>query len=40
LQDAVLSLHHSCILTLNSTRAYKIIENHLGKAFIQQVPER
>lgn len=35
LQDAVLSVHHSCIHTLSSTLAYKIIENHEGTAFIQ-----
>ena len=35
LQDAVLSVHHSCIHTLSSTSAYKIIENQLGIAFIQ-----
>lgn len=37
LQDAVLSLHHSCIHSLSSTKASKIIENHKGKALIQQV---
>ncbi len=35
LQDAVLSVHHACIHTLSGTNAFKIIENHLGKAFIQ-----
>ncbi len=35
LQDAVLSVHHACILTLGGTPAFKIIENHEGKAFIQ-----
>ncbi len=35
LQDAVLSIHHACIQTLSMTGAYKIIENHLGNAFIQ-----
>jgi len=35
IQDAVLSLHHSCIHTLGSTNAFKIIENHNGVAFIQ-----
>jgi ClpP class serine protease len=35
LQDAVLSVHHSCIHTLSATAAYKIIENHNGIAFIQ-----
>ncbi len=35
LQEAVLSVHHACIHTLSSTGAFKIIENHLGVAFIQ-----
>lgn len=34
LQDAVLSVHHACILTLSGTAAFKIIENHDGIAFI------
>lgn len=34
-QEAVLSVHHACIHTLQATGAYKIIENHLGAAFIQ-----
>ncbi len=36
-QDAVLSLHHACIHTLSSTRAFKIIENHHGNAYIQSI---
>lgn len=35
LQDAVLSIHHASIHTLAGTLAFKIIENHTGKAFIQ-----
>lgn len=35
LQDAVLSVHHACILTLGATPAFKLIENHEGRAFIQ-----
>jgi hypothetical protein len=35
LQDAVLSVHHSFMLTLSSTTAIKIVENHIGSAFIQ-----
>jgi len=35
LQDAILTVHHACIHTLSSTGAYKIIENHVGTAFIQ-----
>jgi hypothetical protein len=36
LQDAVLSVHHASVVTLQGTGAYKIIENHDGIAFIQQ----
>ena len=39
LQDAVLSVHHACIHTLSGTLAKKIIENHIGKAFIQFAPQ-
>jgi ATP-dependent protease ClpP protease subunit len=39
LQDAVLSVHHACVHTLSGTLALKIIENHLGKAFIQMAPQ-
>lgn len=35
LQDAVLTVHHTMMHTLSSTGAFKIIENHLGRAFIQ-----
>ena len=35
LQDAVLSVHHSYSLTFSSTPAVKIIENHLGKAYVK-----
>ena len=35
LQEGVLSLHYSCIHTLGSTSAFKLIENHNGIAFIQ-----
>lgn len=34
LQDAVLSVHHATILTFQGP-AVKIIENHLGRAFVQ-----
>ena len=37
LQDAVLSVHHSCILTLSSTPAVKIIQNHADAAYIQSI---
>ena len=36
LQDAVLSVHHACMLTFSGAgRVLKIIENHDGKAFIK-----
>jgi hypothetical protein len=35
LQDRVLTVHHACIQTLSSTSALKLIENHLGVAFIE-----
>lgn len=35
LQDAVLSVHHTVMHTLGSTPSYKLIENHLGRAYIQ-----
>ncbi len=34
LQDAVLAVHHACIHTLAHTPAVKIIENHIGAAYI------
>jgi len=37
LQEAVLSVHHLFIQTLAGTAAYKIIENHLGVAYIEHV---
>ncbi len=36
LQEKVLSIHHIYSHTLSSTPAFKIIENHNGKAYIQQ----
>lgn len=39
LQEAVLSVHHTCIHTLRATNAFKIIENHQGLAFIQGVQQ-
>ena len=35
LQEAVLTVHHACIQTLNATPAIKLIENHNGVASIQ-----
>jgi ATP-dependent protease ClpP protease subunit len=34
-QDAVLSLHHACMLTFSATPAFKLIESHRGIAFIK-----
>jgi ATP-dependent protease ClpP protease subunit len=39
LQDAVLSLHHACMVTFMGTAAVKIIENQSGTAFIQLVAQ-
>jgi len=39
LQDKVLSIHHIYTHTLNSTNAFKIIENNLGIAYIQQAQQ-
>jgi hypothetical protein len=35
LQDAVLSVHHTYAHTFNGTAAVKIIENHLGRAWVK-----
>lgn len=35
LQDAVLSVHHAVDHLFNATGAFKLIENHLGRAFMQ-----
>ncbi len=35
LQEAALTVHHACIQTLSATSACKIIENHLGVAYIE-----
>jgi hypothetical protein len=35
LQDLVLTVHHCYMHTLMNTHAYKIIENHLGTAFVK-----
>lgn len=37
INEAVMAIHHSFIHTLTATPASKIIENHKGTAFIQQV---
>jgi len=37
LQDAVLSAYHATAITFSNTSVAKIIENHLGKAFMEMV---
>ena len=39
LQDAVLNVHHTCMLTFSATPAIKIIENHNGTAFIKMISQ-
>lgn len=39
LQDAVLSVHHACILTLAGTGAFKIIENQEGVAALSMAQQ-
>jgi hypothetical protein len=34
-QEAVLSIYHATMHTFTATNALKIIENHLGKAFLK-----
>jgi hypothetical protein len=36
-QDLVLSVFHATTHTMNGTGAVKIIENHLGKAYLRMV---
>jgi hypothetical protein len=36
-QEAALTVHHACIQTLSATPACKMIENHLGVAYIETV---
>lgn len=35
LQDLVLTIHHCYMHTLGNTPAFKIVENHLGRAFVK-----
>jgi hypothetical protein len=39
-QDAVLSTYHATRMTFNSTPAVKIVENHLGRAYIEQISQQ
>jgi hypothetical protein len=34
LQDAVLSVHHACMITFEQASAFKMIENHKGDAYM------
>ncbi|MGH9895093.1 MAG: SDH family Clp fold serine proteinase, partial [bacterium] len=40
LQDAVLSVFHATTHTFNGTPAVKLIENHHGRAYIQQAQQQ
>lgn len=37
LQDAILTLHHALSITFTQTRAYKILENQAGTAYVLQI---
>jgi hypothetical protein len=37
LQDLILSVHHSTIISMTQTQCYKIIENNMSRSFIQSV---
>jgi hypothetical protein len=39
-QEAISSVHHACVQTLDATGAYKIIENHKGVVFMQMLAQR
>ncbi|MCH8347550.1 MAG: S49 family peptidase [Proteobacteria bacterium] len=39
LQEAILTVHHASIITLDATHAYKIIENQNGRAYIQKAQQ-
>jgi hypothetical protein len=34
-QDLVLTVHHASVITLQATPCYKMVENHVGRAFMQ-----
>lgn len=40
LQDLVLSIFHATTHTFNATACVKLIENHLGRAFVRQVQQQ
>jgi len=35
LQDRILSVHHSYMHAFANTQAFKVIENHIGAAFVK-----
>ena len=39
-QDKVLSVHHSAVISIAQTKAVKIIENNIGKAYIQTAQKK
>jgi ATP-dependent protease ClpP protease subunit len=39
LQDSVLSVHHTAMMTLSRTGTTKLIENHRGRAWVNQVQQ-
>jgi hypothetical protein len=40
MQDAVLSVHHACMLTVGNSGSAKLIENHLGIAHVKVVGQQ
>lgn len=38
-QDLVLTVHHASIITLQATGCYKMLENHMGRAFMQVIKQ-
>ncbi len=38
-QDLVLSFYHATMLTLDATQAVKIVENHLGRAYVKRAQQ-
>jgi hypothetical protein len=40
LQDLVLTLHHRYMHTLGNTPAFKVIENHLGRAMVRMAQQQ
>jgi hypothetical protein len=38
LQDLILTVHHSFMHTFSHSAATKIVENHLGVAYVESLP--